>query len=249
MSNTPQSIQQHNAEQLAYYDGAKKPNMVPVESSPYLERHVDEVVKALDLTPNDRILEVGCGMGRYTLLMAKRGLNVEGLDLSDYLLKELRRHDGGRHNIPLHHTDLIDHPAELKGAFDAVVGFFMLHHVHDLELVFKAVVDLLKPGGRTAFIEPNPYNPLYYIQMLVTPGMTWKGDKGIVNMRPKKIIPAMASRGFEQVALKRFGFFPPFVSNTAGGAKVEKMMERPRILRPFGAFQLFKGMKKQHENG
>ena len=54
---------------------------------------------------------------------------------------------------------------------------------------------LVKPGGRVAFLEPNPLNPLYYIQMAVMPGMSWEGDGGIVRMRPRRVLGAMQAAG------------------------------------------------------
>lgn len=85
------------------------------------------------------MLDVGCGMGRYTLILAERGFALEGLDLSPVLLQRLRVFNGGRFNIPLHGADVMNPPAELQERFDAVVGFFALHHMHELEGVLERV--------------------------------------------------------------------------------------------------------------
>ena len=53
--------------------------MVP-RDTPCLQRHVDELLRFASVSASDRVLEVGCGMGRYTLLLAERGVRVEGLD-------------------------------------------------------------------------------------------------------------------------------------------------------------------------
>ena len=116
--------------------------MVP-SGSPYLRRHTDALVGYAGLQPGERVLEVGCGMGRYTLLLAERGIAVEGLDLSPVLLERLRAFDGGRFDVPLHVADVIEPPADLLGRFDAVVGFFTLHHLHDLGVSFRAMARLL----------------------------------------------------------------------------------------------------------
>ena len=136
---------------------------------------------------------------------------------------------------------MIEPPADLLGRFDAVVGFFTLHHLHDLGASFRAMTRFLTPGGRIAFLEPNPFNPLYYVQMAITPGMTWEGDRGMLRMRRSVIFEAMASAGLERPAHRRFGFFPPFLANASRGRGVESTLERVRSLEPVLPFQLFRG--------
>jgi hypothetical protein len=82
---------------------------------------------------------------------------------------------------------------------------------------------------------------LYYIQMLVVPGMSWKGDKGILDMRPRNVFQAMETAGLQNLALDRFGFFPPFVTNRSWGAPLETRFEAVRLWRRFLPFQLFRG--------
>lgn len=235
-------IGRHNAVQRTYFEGTTKATMVPADT-PYIARHVDEVVRLAGITPSDRVLEVGCGMGRYTLPLARRGVNVEGADLSPVLLERLRGYDGGRHDIPLHCADIADPPAALAGRFDVVVGFFMLHHLHDLGLAFAGMSRLLVPGGRAVFLEPNPYNALYYLQIALTPGMTWQGDRGIVKMRRGLVRDAMAQAGFGAFRLERFGFLPPFAANTRLGSRAERVLERFPPWRPMLPFQLFAGAR------
>jgi SAM-dependent methyltransferase len=236
---TPEARAAHNRAQLRYYE-QDKPGMVPA-GSPYLRRHADALAGFAGLEPGQRVLEVGCGMGRYTLLLAERGIAVEGLDLSPVLLDRLRSFDDGRFGVPLHLADVVDPPADLLGAFDAVVGFFALHHIHDLAVSFRAMARLLAPGGRIAFLEPNPYNPLYYVQMAVKPEMTWEGDRGMLRMRRGVVVPAMAAAGLGRLAHRRFGFLPPFAANAQGGRRAEAVLERVRVLEPVLPFQLFRG--------
>ena len=84
---TPEARAAHNRTQLRYYE-QEKPGMVPT-GSPYLRRHADALVGFAGLAPGDRVLEVGCGMGRYTLLLAERGI-----DISDRRSKSLEVFDG-----------------------------------------------------------------------------------------------------------------------------------------------------------
>jgi SAM-dependent methyltransferase len=236
------TLERHNRAQLEYFERAGRHAMRPADSS-YVRRQVERLVAFAGLGAGDRVLDVGCGMGRYTFALADRGLAVEGLDLSEALLERLREFDAGRYEIPLHCADVLDPPDELHGRFDAVVGFFTLHHLHDLTGCLRAMRSLTKPGGRVIFLEPNPFNPLYYIQMLVVPGMSWSGDRGILNMREANVFHAMGAAGLANPAVERFGFFPPFVVNRGFGPRLEDVLERVRLWRSFLPFQLFRAEK------
>ena len=49
-------------------------------------QEVDFVLEELSLQPGDSILDVGCGTGRHSIELAKRGYTVTGLDLSSEML-------------------------------------------------------------------------------------------------------------------------------------------------------------------
>jgi SAM-dependent methyltransferase len=236
-------LREHSRRQRRYFERSPKLGMRPADT-PYLLRHVHELIRFADIQPGERVLEVGCGMGRYTLPLAKAGVRVEGLDLSPVLLERLKRFDGGRYEIPLHCADILDAPAELEEAFDVVVALFTLHHVHDLGATFRAMHRLVRPGGRVAFLEPNPYNPLYYLQILFTPGMTWEGDGGIVRMRKAPIFRGLREAGFVRPESARFGFFPPFLANRPWGGRLEAVLERIPVWRPMLPFLLVRAERQ-----
>ncbi len=152
--------------------GTVKKTMTP-SGSPYTQHHLDQLLRVTGIQPGHRVLDVGCGMGRYAIPLAARGINVEGLDLSPFLLAKLEAFNTSGVEIPTYCMDVLDCPAALENAYDAVVGFFALHHMHDLARCFTAMARLVKPGGVVAFLEPNAYNLLYYVQMRSRRG--WPG--------------------------------------------------------------------------
>jgi SAM-dependent methyltransferase len=233
------AIDEHNRRQRDYFERSPKHGMRPT-GSPYLRRHVDALIEFAPLAPGQRVLEAGCGMGRYTLLLAERGIRVEGLDLSPVLLDRLRAFARGRFDIPLHCGDVLDPPSGLEGGFDAVVGLFALHHMHDLRGCLSSMAELARPGAPIAFLEPNPFNPSYYVQMALRPGMSWQGDGGIVRMRRRILFEAMAEARIEAPRLRRIGAFPPALANRPGGARLEEVITR-RLPEAIQAFQLVGG--------
>ena len=234
--------QEHNAVQQEYFAGPLKPTMYP-GSNPYVDRHVAEVIRFGGLKAGERVLDVGCGAGRYTFLLADRGMVMEGLELSPDLLKWLTHFDGGKYGMRTWCGDVANPAAELEGRFDAIAGFFMLHHLDDLRGAFAGLVKCLKPGGRMVFIEPNAWNPLYYLQVTFTPGMRWKAEKGIPNMRAGVLTPAMRAAGLVDVEYETFGFFPPVLRNTAWGGGVERVIERLPGVGPVRPFRLVRARK------
>lgn len=238
----PERVGEHNRSQRQYFERAAHRTLRPT-GSPYLRRHVDVMMDFAGIGPGDRVLEVGCGLGRYTMLLAERGVAVEGLDLSPQLLAQLQDHNAGRFTIPVHAHDIVDCPPEMYGTFDAVVGFFVLHHVHGLDACLATLARLVRPGGQVAFLEPNPANPLYYVQIGLTPEMSWKGERGMLKMRTRDMYPAMTRAGLDDLRFRRFGLFPPFVTNRRLGARVETALERVPLGSPPRPFHLFGGRR------
>jgi len=231
-------IRQHNQDVIRYYDGRVKKTMTPTGNL-YTRHHLDELQRVTGIRAGDRVLDVGCGMGRYSIPLAARGVAVEGVDLSPFLLDRLKDYNTSGRDIPTYCLDIIDHPPEMESAYDAAIGFFVLHHLHDIARCLTAIRRVVKPGGAIAFIEPNAFNLLYYVQIMITPGMTWKGDRGMARMRPGVIFPAMREAGLESIGLHRFGLFPPFVANRPAGMWLEKRLEKVPLWRPLLPAALF----------
>jgi len=101
------------------------------------------------------VLDLGCGSGSNTVLLANRGASVTGLDLSPDLVELARRRiavnavDADVHFL-VGSSHAIDLPDE---SIDVVFGIAILHHV-DLERTAAEVWRVLRPGGRAIFQEP-----------------------------------------------------------------------------------------------
>jgi 2-polyprenyl-3-methyl-5-hydroxy-6-metoxy-1,4-benzoquinol methylase len=214
----------HNDQQIAYFTGRDLPRMDPVRraDTPYTQRHLDAVVAAARMQPGDRVVDVGCGPGKYTVGLAARGFDTTGIDLTPGLVEQLRQ---VAPTVTAIEGDLLDPPAELHGSFDVVTGFFVLHHLSDLDAAFAGTQRLARPGGRVVFIEPNAFFPGFYVQVTLTPGMSWKGDKGIVHMRAGRLRRAAAAAGLRDVAVTTFGAFPPALANKPWGRRLEARLE------------------------
>ena len=126
---------QHNAIQREYYESRSDQQNWRMQpgTTPYIANHVERFIKFAALSKTENILDVGCGMGKFTIPLAHLGYNMEGLDLSPVLLDSLNSQSGQSVNIPTHQADILSPPDFLNNRFDKVTGFFMLHHLIDIE--------------------------------------------------------------------------------------------------------------------
>jgi SAM-dependent methyltransferase len=104
-----------------------------------------------DLKPR-RVLEVGCGMGELAEQLAKEGLDVVAIDLSQRMV-ELARTRG----VDARLGDVQDLPFG-DGEFDAVIADWVLYHVPDLDLALREIVRVLEPGGHLVAATVGPAN-------------------------------------------------------------------------------------------
>jgi len=102
------------------------------------------------LCPQDftgrRVLDAGCGMGRYALAALDMGAEVIAIDLSE----SLRRLAPPAQRHPRLHVvegDLL-HPPFKPRTFDLVYSHGVLHHTSDTHAAFKEVAALVKTEGK-----------------------------------------------------------------------------------------------------
>ncbi|MBY0232762.1 MAG: class I SAM-dependent methyltransferase [Gemmataceae bacterium] len=104
-------------------------------------------------------LDLGCGHGMASVVMARRGARVSALDLSaGYLEEASRRAEANGAAVSFHRGDAERLPFA-DAAFDRVWGNAILHHL-DIGQAGREIVRVLKPGGFAVFCEPWGGNPV-----------------------------------------------------------------------------------------
>ncbi|MFC7239006.1 class I SAM-dependent methyltransferase [Saliphagus sp. GCM10025317] len=111
-----------------------------------------------ELVPNvagKRVLDAGCGHGRYAAWLAERGADVLAVDRNTEMLEQARRRIGDRAEI--RRADIMS-PLEFAddGTFDGVICGLSLHYVEDWRQPFAEFARILRPGGFLVFSAQHP---------------------------------------------------------------------------------------------
>ncbi len=121
------------------------------------EKKIELFKELIRPRPGERLLEVGCGSGEFTVRLKGLGLRVWAFDLTTSGPARAARDLSGEPGFSLCAAD----PTRLPfpdSSFDIVFGVSILHHV-PLVPAFREIVRVSRPGGRFFFSEPNLLNP------------------------------------------------------------------------------------------
>jgi SAM-dependent methyltransferase len=117
------------------------------------EQEVGYLVGALGLDPGQRILDVGCGPGRHSLALARRGFDVIGVDLSPHFVA-LARAAAAAEALTARFEELdvraLAYDAEFDAALCLCQGGFGLLGGKDEATVFGRIVAAVRAGGALA---------------------------------------------------------------------------------------------------
>lgn len=107
------------------------------------------VLRALRPVAGGRVLDLGCGKGRFARRLEDAGFDVVGLDLSAAMLaaaEGLPRVRGSARRLPFG-----------DGCFDGIVAIEIVEHLHptSIRAVLAEMRRVLRPGGVAAIVDKN----------------------------------------------------------------------------------------------
>jgi SAM-dependent methyltransferase len=142
-----------------WYRTAYPPEMDKLPWADKTVSEVDRFVTMLGPRGDERILDLGCGTGRHSLELARRGFSVVGVELLEANVKVGQETAAGQSlSVEFIQADLRE--LELSGEFDIVVTFndggigYFETEAENLR-TFEVIARALKPGGRHLAQTPN----------------------------------------------------------------------------------------------
>ncbi|MDG1289272.1 MAG: class I SAM-dependent methyltransferase [Lentibacter sp.] len=99
------------------------------------------------LTPQMRVLEMGCGTGTTALRLAPHVKAFVGTDQSSEMIRIARDKAADEHSNLEFRVLGAAESAQLEEGFDVVMGFNLFHLVPDADAVLADIFKMLKPGG------------------------------------------------------------------------------------------------------
>jgi len=126
----------------------------------------DFIEKEIGHDKSARILDVGCGTGRHTIELVKRGYSVSGIDLSESQLERARQ-KASEQSLKIEFKRHDARKPHFRGKFDLVImmceGGFPLMETDEMNFVIlQNAARSLKSKGKIIFTTLNGLFPLFH---------------------------------------------------------------------------------------
>lgn len=126
----------------------------------------DFIEKEIHHDKSLHILDVGCGTGRHSIELGKRGYTVKGIDLSQNMLGKARqkaKEQGLNLDFQQHDARKLPFSQEFDLAIMLCEGGFPLMETDEMNFeILKGVTRALKENGKLIFTTLNGLFPLYH---------------------------------------------------------------------------------------
>ena len=207
------------------------------------ERRAAMYVSEGRLAPGRTALEIGCGTGIFSELLARSGAGVTAVDLSPELAEKARAPTSAPNlKFLVMNVERLEFP---DNSFDCVCGSSVLHHL-DLAKALPEMLRVLKPGGAFVFTEPNMLNPQILLQKNIPPLKALLGDSPDETAFFRwNISGALRQAGFAAPAARPFDFLHPWMPGALAPAtdRLGTLLERVPLLREIAGSLLITATK------
>ena len=210
----------------------------------WLEHKIETAFTLAAFGKGDRLLEVGCTAGSYTMYLAREGYDVTGLDISSESIAaaQVVAKDLGLATAHFMAGD-VDNMRDIPdGTFDGVFSFSTLRYLPDPARSLTEVRRVVRPGARVVVDFPNKYCPWFEILKFLVGGERHIHDH---TYSTRQVVRMMEAAGFVNVRTKRIIFFAKlFPASLVPLYKlVDYVSERLPLINQFAGIIMCKGEK------
>lgn len=201
MDNAESRTFWHRAGELGYDSVYFKSGAVAQRVTARVWSKVLETAAALGVPASARVLELGCGDGRFAATaLAGRFARIEAYDVAEGAIARARAR--GVPNVQFHVADASALDLASLGSFDACFLLGLLHHI---KASAPAIVKRLAGvTDRVVVLEPNGDN---LVRKLVefTPRYRAAGEE---SFRVRELVAMFEAAGFASKSIEHFNFIP-----------------------------------------
>jgi ubiquinone/menaquinone biosynthesis C-methylase UbiE len=122
-------------------------------------RLIDSFVRLTQLGTGARVADLGCGSGVFTNILAQRGFDAQGIDISPKLI-ELARKKYSKLTFMEGDVEALPYA---DNSLDGVLLSGIVHHFPDPSRCAAETFRVLRRGGRFMAFDPNRANPFMYL--------------------------------------------------------------------------------------
>lgn len=122
------------------------------------------------LNDDNKFLDYCCGEGETSVSLAKQGINITGIDISDTSI-EIAKERATKEKLKQPPVFLVMDGENLSfsdNTFDIIFCSGVLHHLN-IANAYSELKRVLKPGGKIICNEPLAYNPIFQLYRKMTP--------------------------------------------------------------------------------
>lgn len=178
-----------------------RPKEHPIHCNISVRMREEPCLTFLDAKPGEKVLDVGCGLGYFLLLLAEKGVECHGIDISQDSIQYV--HDHITKNVKTGSCFAIPYP---DNTFDKVLFCEVIEHVEDDTKALKEIRRVLKPGGRIVVSTPA-YEGWFTRTYLKRLGHQDGGERHVRDGYYKKELEQTLERSGYRIMGSRFSMF------------------------------------------
>jgi ubiquinone/menaquinone biosynthesis C-methylase UbiE len=202
-------------QQELYDQGWRKELQAGKEERGNLVTNLEFLAQTDLIKPQDRILEIGCGIGTVVHELSEKGHDIIGIDISGEAI-EYGRKKYGEISLEVQAAETLPYEDE---SFEVVLSFDLFEHIAEIDKHISEVRRVLRPDGYYLFQTPNRYSNIIF-ETLWTKSLRWR-----------RYHPSLHSPGQLRRRMGRHGFSMRFVKMNPINEFTEKKLQK---LGPLG---------------
>ncbi len=196
----------------ASYYGKDKHKYMQYRSDLFAD-YVYSLISDESFSNYENAVELGAGMGRFSASVIKSFSNVTLVEPVDAYVDTLNK-KFSKNDVHVINAKAECFLTDYKGAKPTIVFcFHLMHHLkrEQREVIYQFVKST---GSKCVLVEPNPFNPLFLLQIILNADMSYAEERQYLTLTRKRYRKEFEKNGLVLTSYKRFCFLPPFVTNS-----------------------------------